>query len=249
MTEMMAKVSKEAWVLIGSGIGVVLAAVLLAVMGSLREALLRMVPKLLNKLRRYPDKKDAEQNQLIYTSLVELRAKVNADRAYIVRFHNGNEFLPDNPVWKISCTHETVRSGVTYESAQLQGVLISRVHELVDAVITDGVVRRGVMLADCSVCMSRQRCKKENKQITIIEVDKMEDSYGKFILLNRNAKMVVQAGVVNGGKVFGIISVDFCEHVLEGVVLKNTLDQVCRFAERIRYYLLFTEVPNLMVPR
>ena len=153
----------EFWALVGTGIGMVVAAALLVLVGSVRDWLFRMVPRLTGRLKCYPDRKDAEQNHRIYTELVELRALTDADRAYVVRFHNGEVFLPDNHVWKVTCTHEVAKAGVTYEAARFQGVLVSRVHTLVDPLITGESSGPGVSLvAKCGTCRVMPWCAREN---------------------------------------------------------------------------------------
>ena len=61
MDEILAKASGNIWVLIGSGIGMVLAALLLAIIGTLREWIYNLIPKMINKMRSYPGKQDAKQ--------------------------------------------------------------------------------------------------------------------------------------------------------------------------------------------
>jgi hypothetical protein len=245
MEDAMAKASGEFWVLLGSGMGIALAAVLLALIGSLREWLFGLIPKLIAKMKSYPTKKDAEQNQRVYTELVELRVLTDADRSYVMRFHNGSEFLPDNSAWKISCTHETVRSGISYESAQLQEILVSRVHNLVDSVITGEAKYLGVKVVDCGQCQFKSTCNRENKHIVVIQVDELENSYGKFLLESQNIKTIVQVGVVIDNKVIGIVGIDICDGKLaDDTLIKEASGRVCRSAEKIRYYLQFKDIPS-----
>lgn len=247
MEDLMAKASGEFWVLIGSGVGMALAAVLLAVLGATREWLFGLVPRLIERLRKKsPSKKDAEQNHKVYTELVEMRALTDADRSYVLRFHNGSEFLPDNPVWKISCSHEIVKAGVSYESARLQEILVSRVHNLIDPIITGQSSYPGVKLADCSKCQFKAKCERDNKHVVIIQVDELENSYGRFLLESQNIKTVVQAGMVGGGRVFGLVGIDICDVKLaDEVMIREAADRVCRTAEKIRYHLLFKDVPSV----
>ena len=101
-------------------------------------------------------KGEAEQNREIYTELTELRAFTSADRAYIFRFHNGSEFLPGHPSWKVSCTHEIVKHGVAYESARLQGVLVSRIQNIVSPIITGTSSLLELRLSNVKSVLSRQ---------------------------------------------------------------------------------------------
>jgi len=250
MDDLMAKASGEFWVLIGSGIGIALAAVLLALMGAVRDWLFNLVPQLIGKLKKsYPDRKDAEQNQRVYTELVEMRALTDADRSYVLRFHNGNEFLPDNPVWKVSCTHEIVKAGVSYESAELQGLLVSRIHNLIDSLITGQSSYPGVKLVDCSKCQFKSKCDRENKHVVVVQVDEMENSFGRFLLESHNIKTIVQSGMVNGGRVFGLVGIDICDAKLaDDEMIREAADRVCRTAEKIQYFLQFKNAPASVPP-
>lgn len=193
-----------------------------------------------------PSKQDAEQNMLIHTELVELRALVDSDRAYVLRFHNGNEFLPDNPVWKVTCTHEVVRPGVSYESANIQGIIVSRVHNLVDPVINGESKYKGVSIADCNACALKAKCDRANKHVVVVQVGELDGSFSKFMLDGQNIKTVVQAGVVGtGGRVFGIVGVDFCDAKLsDPEEVRVAVEKVCRSAEKVQYYLQYRNVPS-----
>ena len=244
MDEILAKASGNIWVLIGSGIGMVLAALLLAIIGTLREWIYNLIPKMINKMRSYPGKQDAEQNHRVYTELVEMRALTDADRSYVLRFHNGSEFLPDNPVWKVSCTHEVVKTGVSYESAQLQEILVSRVHNLIDPLITGMSSYPGVKIVDCSKCQFKPKCDKENKHVVVIQVDELDNSFSKFLLESHNVKTIVQAGMVSNGRVFGLVGVDICDVKLaDDSLIREAGDRVCRTAGSIQYHLQFKDVP------
>jgi len=241
MNDLIGRASGEFWILIGSGIGLALGAVLLTLIGMLRECLFNLIPKMVARLGSYPAKKDAEQNHKIYTELVELRVLTDADRSYVIRFHNGSEFLPDNPRWKVSCTHEIVRSGVTYESSKLQEILVSRIYNIVDSVIT-GNSRQGVKVLDCATCRLKPACQKENKHIVVIQTDELESSFGRFMMESHNVKTVVQVGIVDNGGVIGIVGVDFCDNKLPEADYLSVGEQVCKAAEKIRYHLLFKDV-------
>lgn len=186
--------SGNVMMLVGSAFGFVLAAMLLAMLGAVREWVFRMAPRLVSKLKSYPTKKDAEQNHRVYTELVEARASSNSDRSYVLRFHNGSDFLPDNPIWKVSCTHETVRGGVSYGSSGFQNVLVSRLHKIIDPVITGESKCKGVEMVDCKKCAFKEGCDRDNKHTVVVQVDEMEDSFARFLLESNNVKTVVISG-------------------------------------------------------
>jgi hypothetical protein len=77
--------------------------------------------------------------------------------------------------------------------------------------------------------------------VVVIQTDEMDNSFGKFLLESANVKTLVQSGVVNSGRVFGLVAVDFCDAKVSGDDLARVVDKVCSSAERIRYYLLFKD--------
>ena len=230
---------------LGGVFGVAIAAVVLTIFKKLRFSLVGSLKRMWVTHPLSPSRQDAEQNMLIHTELVELRALVDSDRAYVLRFHNGTEFLPDNPVWKVTCTHEVVRPGVSYESANLQGLIVSRIHNLVDPLVNGESKYKGVSVADCNACALKVKCDRENKHVVVVQVGDLEGSFSKFLLDGQNIKTVVQAGVVGTrGRVFGIVGVDFCDAKLsDQEELRLTVEKVCRSAEKIQYYLQYKNLP------
>lgn len=237
--------SGKVMMLMGSAVGFMLAAVLLAALGMVREKMFRLAPRLMALLKAYPSKRDAQQNHRMYNELVELRALAHSARSYVLRFHNGNEFLPDNPQWKVTCTHETVGSGVSYGSSDFQNVLVSRVHSIVDPVIVGSSRYKGVSMVDCEKCAFKNECDRQSKHSVVIQVDEMEDSFAKFVLDSHGVKTVVASGMVSGRKVFGMVALDFCESKLEGdAEIMEAVSKTCRTAIKTQYYLQFKCPPG-----
>lgn len=51
-------------------------------------------------------------NQNIFEKLVETRLSLNADRACIYQFHNGDKYLNAGSIMKLSCVFESVQNGL-----------------------------------------------------------------------------------------------------------------------------------------
>ena len=193
----------------------------------------------------YPQRRDAEQNREIYMELVELRALAESDRSYVLRFHNGAEFLPSHPAWKVTCTHEVVKHGVTYESAKLQGLLVSRVPNIIEPVITGSSSNPGVEVVQCPECPYQEQCVKSNKRVLVIQVDQMGGSYCKFHLESQNIKTVIVCGLAKNGNVYGMVGVDYCDAKRSDLDrLREQIQRVCRSAEKIQYLLDFKKAPS-----
>jgi hypothetical protein len=187
----------------------------------------------------HPVRKEAEQNREIYNELMELRFKSKADRSYVLRFHNGIEFLPSHPAWKISCTHEIVQHGVTYESSKMQGILVSLIQGIVGPVLTGISASNGVTVIECPDCPYKNKCLKENKRVIVIQVDKMEGDFCKFHLESQNVKTVIMCGIASGGNVYGIVGMDFCGVEATDIQVKESAMAICRATEKIQFHLQY----------
>ncbi len=238
------KFSREIIILIGTGIGLAILGVLAAIVRKSRKWIIKRAASILQG--HYPKKKDAEQNQDVYTELVELRALAGADRTAVIRFHNGTEFLPANPIWKISCTHEVVKSGVTYEAESLQGLLVPRISPLIDPVITGKPDSDGVSLSTfCSGCRLRPNCDEDNKYIVVVQIDELTGGYGKFLFEGQNVKTLVMVGMINHGNVFGIVMAEFCDaKVSDPEALEAIGKHVCQSAWRLQYLFQNKKAPQ-----
>ena len=192
---------------------------------------------------RYPVRREVEQNKEIYNELLELKVLTEADRASVFRFHNGTEFLPSHPAWKISCTHEIVKHGLTYESARLQGILVSLVPNIVGPILTGISTTPGISLPQCMDCPFRKKCIQENKRMVVIQVDEMESSFTQFHLQGANIKTVVMCGIAVGGNVYGTVGVNFCDAKLSPDRLQDVVQKVCRATDKIHYYLQYKKAP------
>ena len=84
--------------------------------------------------------------------LTELRVKSDADRALIIRFHNGGKFLDGSSIKKFSLTHESCSIGISETRNSRQDILISTFIEMLDHIIHDDkpvVVEPTQDLPDC----------------------------------------------------------------------------------------------------
>ena len=79
------------------------------------------------KRRHFKFVKMTVRDQQIKEALIELRALLHADRAYVVMFHNGSVYQDGSHDLKKSRTHEVVGPGVSYESQNYQDIRISLV--------------------------------------------------------------------------------------------------------------------------
>ena len=116
-------------------VGMVIAAV--AVGGLM---ILSMVGKIRknNKNRCYPNSPVfRETHSRIHELLTETRVRLSADRAVVLQFHNGGEFMDGTSMKKMSSTHESCQMGVSETIGNRKDVLLSPFVEMLD-IISDG---------------------------------------------------------------------------------------------------------------
>lgn len=180
---------------------------------------------------------ETEQSIDIQTELLEFRVLADADRVSVTRFHNGNIFLPSHPVWRLSRTHEVSRRGVEYETAKLQGVLVSLIPNIVGSLLTGSSNIPGISGNPCNECPSRIKCLKENKRVVIFQVDELENSYCKYFFEKQNIKTAIICGLSSSGVVFGFIEVDFTNIKRTPEQVKDISKRVCVVADKVLYYI------------
>lgn len=192
---------------------------------------------------------EAKKNHDIYNELLALKAKTDADRAYIMRFHNGVEFLPDQSAWKISYTHEIVKPGVTYESARLQNVLVSLIPDIVYPLISGYSSAPGVSFVTCPECPFKKKCMSDSKRIIVIHVEDMASSYCKFHLENQNVKTVIMCGIAIGGAVYGVVGIDFTGTRVPDNMVLPIAQKICAATEHTLYHLKYRKATvDLPIP-
>jgi len=69
--------------------------------------------------------KQIEKDELIHFTLREVRRKYNADRLYLIQFHNGGSFYTNSPMQKASVTYERCSDGLERVSEKLQNIFVS----------------------------------------------------------------------------------------------------------------------------
>lgn len=73
---------------------------------------------------------DPEQHGNVATALNFVMSETQADRAYVLEFHNGEHYFSGRSQQKLSCTYECVNDGISVESQSLQNIRVSNLHGL-----------------------------------------------------------------------------------------------------------------------
>jgi hypothetical protein len=96
---------------------------------------------------RYDKRKDKQLNydpnlhQSVISSLDSIIDETDADRAYILEFHNGEHYFSGKSQQKLSCTYEALSEGISSESYNTQNIRVSNFHGMVKSIAKDETFR------------------------------------------------------------------------------------------------------------
>jgi GAF domain-containing protein len=86
---------------------------------------------------RYDEKKskqfhyDPNLHSNVVSALEYVQQETEADRVYVMEFHNGEHYFSGRSQQKLSCTYEVVSDGISAECQKLQNIRISNFHGLI----------------------------------------------------------------------------------------------------------------------
>ena len=104
----------ETMITIGAICGAFIAGIIVTIIKKLKFS---------SKRKRKLDPLDTLSRDLqIQDKLAELRVNLSAERVYICKFHNGEEYFDGNTIKKVSRTHETCKQGVSHEYLNFQSI-------------------------------------------------------------------------------------------------------------------------------
>ena len=115
-------------------LGIVIALVGMGIVWGLKKTI---KPFFENKLTKQKNDQLWKMHSDVHEALTEARTKVDAARALIVQFHNGEYFLDGSGVKKMSTSHESLRYGISSCGEKLQNILISMCVSLLNQVKND----------------------------------------------------------------------------------------------------------------
>ena len=178
--------------------------------------------------------KQMDANKKVENILSELRALISASRISLIRFHNGSEFLPNNPIWKITSDNQVTADGVTHET--IDGVLISRVQPIIEPVITGETSEAGIFIPDaCQKCTRGAFCKSINSRTIRMDVDEMS-GYSKMFLQKRGTKTAFMATLNNSNnEVFGVLMIEYTDSIESSKHEVLITQTICQFTEKLRF--------------
>lgn len=190
-----------------------------------------------HRLNNHSKSGEPNINRDIYAELISIKAITCADRVYINRFHNGSEFLPSHPVWKMSRSHEVVVPGITYEAEHYQNMLVSLVTDIITPVILGSSDEPGIKMVDCGECPSIAQCQKTNHHVVLLNVEEMSESYCKTFLKEQHIVQTLICGLEKGNNVIGFIGLDFCTAELPMSEIQEIKHVIIPHITKIRFLM------------
>jgi hypothetical protein len=132
-----------------------------------------------------PLTKEMQQNANVYMALEHTLEKTGADRAYVLEFHNGENYFSGRGQQKFSCTHEVVRQGISAESANSQNYRVSNFHHYINTLVQDG-------------------------EFNYANLDSLEDYAFIKLLEHKGVQSIYNVTLTTlSGKIIGIVGVDY----------------------------------------
>ena len=159
----------------------------------------------------------------VLNELIELRIKLNADRAYIFQFHNGEYFGGMHPRWKMSQTYETCVESVTYQGKTLQNLDVTLFWDMLQ-ILYGAVDVQGITMYDNNLFCTLKDCKPP-RQIFLVDVNKMDGNRGftKSLLLQQGINYMLISPILSpDSQIIGFIGIDYCEEsALEDIIKQS----------------------------
>lgn len=94
--------------------------------------------KFMNRKQKSCVIRETAQNANVYTALKYVMQEMQADRAYILEFHNGESYFSGRGQQKFSCTYEAVEEGISVECENSQNLRVSNYHLYINEIVLNG---------------------------------------------------------------------------------------------------------------
>ncbi len=184
-----------------------------------------------HQIHKHSKSNETHLNFNLNNELVAIRTLSNADRVFITRFHNGTEFLPSHPVWKMTRTHEVAAPGITYESAKHQNMLVSLFTDIVTPIVL------GISEED-GISILNNPSDNDNVPLSIlIDVNKLRESYCKTFFEEEHIQQILICRFDQNNNIIGYMGMDFCGTPSDIATLEKIRGKIMPHVMKIKYLL------------
>jgi hypothetical protein len=166
-----------------------------------------LIKRLLHRPKHFMTPGIAIQGHELHSKLLVLQTILRADRCYLLQFHNGSNFSSRQPMWRLSCTHESCRPGVSYISPLMQNVMASNLWEALGSVYglseAPGISRIPPDVERTCSC-------EPPKGAVKYDMEEMVESQVKSTLRSFGVQHMLYTGLFDAGhNLIGIIGADY----------------------------------------
>lgn len=168
--------------------------------GAIIYAIMLLQDKIQKTRIKFSVRMTAEKSDKIQTILLEIRIRLNADRAYLAMYHNGNKYIEGSELIKKSRTNEVAAPGVSLEAHQYQNILISLLPEENKLVVDEGA--------------------------SFTKVDSLPDGKFRRMCESRGIKCVARCAIRHNDDIIGFVGVDYNDDIEQ----PENISDLCRYA-------------------
>lgn len=134
------------------------------------------------------------------------RARMNASRTYILRFHNGSSFSTNDPVWKVSMIHESTDNAIRPVSDKTKDILISSIIHFVHPIFDKNICKN----IDGITAITND----DEFNVFEIDTEKINLRTLKGFFASRGTKHLYYTAIVNNeNRPIGILCLDYTDTI------------------------------------
>lgn len=212
--------------------------IILSILFFLRSQLIKIFGKFVVKILRHHyhtfNKETIKNYQLIQTLLIEISQEFDADSVCIHQFHNGQIFASNNPIWKISCSHEYVKSGLEKSAEYMQNIPASSTALFLSSV-EKGEDLYGIDIHECT-CEGKQDCINKFQFMSLFHIDDMPDIMLKRARMVNDYKFSLLKPIHKDGNIIGFLEI-LSRKDDPFIITKGMNAYICNFTSKISYIL------------
>lgn len=224
------------------GAGFLLAAVTVMYLDRLRSWVMEKIRKKRYNATLYQTVKSSSKVQ---EALTRLLANASAGRTFVAQFHNGDRFTVNNPIWRVSWTHEADTAGVMQlltpssgeRRSSVEGVFAEHMSDLLAPLFDD---HKNEELAP-GIHMPKTTCE---RPIVYVVTRDMKAGYMRELLKFQGVEARVLVGLRGQEKnasIWGLLGVDYIDSQYqnpENMPSDEVFTEVCEVAQEIEFLLL-----------
>lgn len=203
-----------------------------------------MCQKLIKGLsdKHYLDALQIRKYDAIGDDLFSLRFITDAARVSVYQFHNGDEFTLSNPIFKITCSHERVRNGLTFDSYIVKLMLVSNFMDLVGPLMDPSRNTAGVTVVEaCGKISDGTSCRIIGMPLRILKYQISDMPYSQFKYVMEHQGVTVMYATLlyakNRNQPIGILGIQYQDEDERDTLIKTNICDLCDITMRVQFLL------------